>query len=281
MCWTFRRYRKWCRKEQCENRCICWPALLSATAEQKIKSAWETEYGRFTRHSWNGERRKVSIVLAKFHRCFWSFHTESKYTSIYNYGTHYCLRDKQVGRRKMVWILFSRNSGGCTQHPVTGLIGYKTETGWKSDGLRCSYFHEAQNQNLRVFFPRILHCRWCTCTMHWMQPSDWWMTLHVWKFRSSYNIASMGFTPKQLSKKFVNTYPDFTITYKPDVRQQYADSWPKASMIQSRVPTGGGNMNTIWQKWQGHTGAHSTNARTDSIKIIEITFIHFIKCIHF
>ena len=46
--------------------------------------------------------------------------------------------------------------------------------------------------------------------------------------RSSYNVASMSFSPQQLADEIIKHIPDFKITYKPDVRQQYADSWPKS-----------------------------------------------------
>lgn len=44
--------------------------------------------------------------------------------------------------------------------------------------------------------------------------------------RTSYNIAAMSFSPKQLGNAICKYYPQFKITYKPDFRQQIADSWP-------------------------------------------------------
>lgn len=44
--------------------------------------------------------------------------------------------------------------------------------------------------------------------------------------RSSYNVASLSFSPRQLSESIRQIKPSFTISYKPDFRQKIADSWP-------------------------------------------------------
>ena len=46
------------------------------------------------------------------------------------------------------------------------------------------------------------------------------------KIRSSYNVAAMSFTPEDISKEIQKDFPNFHITYKPDFRQEIADSWP-------------------------------------------------------
>ena len=48
------------------------------------------------------------------------------------------------------------------------------------------------------------------------------------KIRSSYNLAAMSFTPEAIYEAIHNEVPEFKISYKPDSRQQIADSWPQS-----------------------------------------------------
>ena len=46
--------------------------------------------------------------------------------------------------------------------------------------------------------------------------------------RSSYNVAGVSFNPRELVAAIKKALPEFEIAYKPDSRQQIADSWPKS-----------------------------------------------------
>ena len=63
------------------------------------------------------------------------------------------------------------------------------------------------------------------------------------KIRSSYNLSGISFDPKGLAAEIKKHIPEFSITYKPDFRQQIAESWP-GSIDDAEAR----NMNMIFQK---------------------------------
>ncbi|MBN4070212.1 NAD-dependent epimerase/dehydratase family protein [Olleya sp. AH-315-F22] len=48
------------------------------------------------------------------------------------------------------------------------------------------------------------------------------------RIRSSYNLAAISFTPKQIADSIKKHIPEFEMTYNPDFRQKIARSWPQS-----------------------------------------------------
>jgi nucleoside-diphosphate-sugar epimerase len=47
-------------------------------------------------------------------------------------------------------------------------------------------------------------------------------------YYSNYNFAAVSFSCKEVAEEIKKHYPNFDIEYKPDFRQQIADSWPRS-----------------------------------------------------
>ncbi len=46
--------------------------------------------------------------------------------------------------------------------------------------------------------------------------------------RTSYNISGMSFSPKEIAAEIKKHIPEFSISYKPDYRQEIANGWPQS-----------------------------------------------------
>ncbi len=109
-----------------------------------------------------------------------------------------------------------------------GLIGYKSLPGGGTTDYAVDIFHKALNgevfecflkENTRLpmmFMPDAID------SMLKIMDTD----AKSVKIRSSYNLAAMSFTPNELYREIRKHIPEFKINYKPDRRQQIADSWP-------------------------------------------------------
>ena len=109
-----------------------------------------------------------------------------------------------------------------------GLISYKTEAGGGTTDYAVEIFYEAIRHGSYECFlsadtalPMMFMDDAINNTIRLMETPGKNLTL-----RSSYNVAGISFTPKQLAESIKKYMPEFKITYKPDFRQAIADSWP-------------------------------------------------------
>jgi nucleoside-diphosphate-sugar epimerase len=204
-------------------------ALLSATAEKNPAFAWDLNMNSLF-HVLNLAKAK------KIQKIFWPSsiavfgpttprintpqYTIMEPTTVYGIS-------KQTGER---WCEYYHHIYGVDVRSIRypGLISWSTEPGGGTTDYAVDIYHKALKDGKYECFlsedtalPMMYMDDAIRATVEIMQaPSE-----NI-KIRSSYNLAGVSFTPKEIAAEIKNHIPDFTISYKPDFRQKIADSWP-------------------------------------------------------
>ena len=204
-------------------------ALLSATAEKNPAFAWDLNM--------NSLFHVLNLAKAgKIKKIFWPSsiavfgpttprQNTPQYT-IMEPSTVYGI-SKQTGER---WCEYYHNQYGVDVRSIRypGLISWSTEAGGGTTDYAVDIYHKALTDGKFTSFlsentelPMMYMDDAIKATIGIMQaPSE------QIKIRSSYNLAAMSFTPKQIGKEIKKHYPNFELSYTPDFRQKIADSWP-------------------------------------------------------
>ncbi len=111
-----------------------------------------------------------------------------------------------------------------------GIISYKSPPGGGTTDYAIAIFHAAlKNETYSCFLeaettlPMIYMPDAIRATINLMDaPAE------QVKIRSSYNIAGLSFSPRQLFEAIKQERPDFQIVYQPDSRQDIAATWPQS-----------------------------------------------------
>ena len=111
-----------------------------------------------------------------------------------------------------------------------GLIGWESMPGGGTTDYAVDIFHEAiKNGEYTCFLSE-----YRTLPMMYMDDAIK-ATIGIMeapfekiKIRTSYNLSSLHFNPKQLEKEIKKHFEDFKIIYKPDQRDQLAKGWPES-----------------------------------------------------
>jgi nucleoside-diphosphate-sugar epimerase len=111
-----------------------------------------------------------------------------------------------------------------------GLISWKTMPGGGTTDYAVEIYHKALTEGAYTCFleedtklPMMFMDDAIRATLQIMEaPSE-----HI-KERSAYNLAAMSFTPKEMAENIKTVLPKFKIAYKPDFRQEIANSWPSS-----------------------------------------------------
>ena len=206
-------------------------ALLSATAEKNPDFAWKLNMeGLFTILDLAKEKHIDKIFWPSSIAVFGPTTPADKtpqYTSM-EPSTVYGI-SKLAGER---WCEYYHNKHQVDVRSLRypGLISYKSPPGGGTTDYAIDIFHKATAGvdydcflNETSALPMLFMDDAIRATIELMEaPSE------QIKIRSSYNLAGVSFTPKELSEAIKKQLPDFNITYNPDFRQAIADSWPNS-----------------------------------------------------
>lgn len=206
-------------------------ALLSATAEKNPSFAWELNMNSLFYVLDLAKEGKIKKVYWPSSIAVFGPTTPRQNTpqfTIMEPNTVYGI-SKLAGER---WCEYYFNKYNVDVRSIRypGLIGYKSAPGGGTTDYAVHIFHEARkNKQYECFLsentalPMMYMPDAIRATIELMEaPAE------KIKIRSSYNLSAMSFTPKEIAAEIQKHIPDFSISYKPDFRQQIADSWPQS-----------------------------------------------------
>jgi len=111
-----------------------------------------------------------------------------------------------------------------------GLISYKSAPGGGTTDYAIEIFHEALEERkytcfLRedTYLPMMYMPDAIRATIELMEAPKEKITV-----RTSYNVAALSFSPKEITAEIKKHIPDFVVSYAPDYRQSIANSWPQS-----------------------------------------------------
>lgn len=111
-----------------------------------------------------------------------------------------------------------------------GLISYKSSPGGGTTDYAVEIFNEALEERkytsflgADTFLPMMYMPDAIRATIELMEAEAGKISI-----RTSYNIAAISFSPREIAAEIKKHIPDFVMKYAPDYRQAIADSWPQS-----------------------------------------------------
>ncbi len=206
-------------------------AMLSATAEKNPKFAWDLNMIGLFNVLDLAKEKIISKVYWPSSIAVFGPNTPKQNTPQYTVmepSTVYGI-SKQAGERWCEYY-FNKYNVDVRSLRYPGLIGWKSAPGGGTTDYAVHIFHEA----LKTGSYECFLSENTTLPMMYM-PDAIKATIGIMeadadkiKIRSSYNLSSLSFSPKDIATEIKKHIPEFSISYKPDSRQQIADSWPKS-----------------------------------------------------
>lgn len=203
-------------------------AMLSATAEKQPKQAWDINMNTLLYILDFAKEKLIKKVfwpssIAVFGETTPRIDTPQQ--TILEPATVYGI-SKLAGER---WCAYYHDKFGVDVRTLRypGIISWKTLPGGGTTDYAVEIFHKALKEGTYECFldenttlPMMYMEDALKATIDLMdrKPFDTYV---------SFNVAAVSFDPKELTKAIQKHIPNFTITYKPDFRQQIADTWPQ------------------------------------------------------
>ncbi len=204
-------------------------AMLSATAEKFPMRAWNLNMNSLFNVLNLGKEKKISKIFWPSSIAVFGPNTPKEHTpqnTIMEPSTVYGI-SKQSGER---WCEYYFKKFGVDVRSIRypGLISWKTLPGGGTTDYAVEIYHKALSDKKYTCFlqedsklPMMFMDDAIRATLSIMESDSG--NIQV---RSSYNLAAMSFTPKEIAESIQKHIPEFKIDYEPDFRQAIADSWP-------------------------------------------------------
>ena len=204
-------------------------ALLSATGEKYPMKAWDLNTSSLFHVLNLAKAKRIDKVFWPSSIAVFGPTTPKEDTQQYTVmepSTVYGIT-KQVGER---WCEYYHKNYGVDIRSIRypGLISWKASPGGGTTDYAVEIYHDAlKNKKYECFLsentrlPMLYMDDAIKATIDLMHASA-----EKVKIRSSYNLAGVSFTPKEITESIQKIIPDFKISYAPDFRQEIANSWP-------------------------------------------------------
>ena len=205
-------------------------ALLSAKAEQNIELAWKLNMSSLSHVLDLAKEKYIKKIFWPSSIAVFGSTTPNIMTpqhTIMEPNTVYGI-SKLAGER---WCEYYHRKFKVDVRSVRypGLIGWRSHPGGGTTDYAVHIFHEAiKNKRYTSFLsenttlPMMYMSDAIRATLEIMDS----VAEHI-KIRSSYNIAGLSFSPKEIAQEIKKHIPKFEMHYKSDYRQAIADSWPQ------------------------------------------------------
>lgn len=206
-------------------------AILSGNAEKNPKMAWDINMNSLFNVLDLSRAKKIKKVFWPSSMGAFGPSTPTKNTpqlTIMEPSTVYGI-SKLAGER---WCEYYHQKYGLDVRSLRypGLISWNTEAGGGTTDYAVEIFYAAIKEGKYECFlskdialPMMYMDDAVKATIQLMESKS----EHV-KVRSSYNLGGISFTPEEIAEEIRKYIPQLEVSYKPDFRQEIAESWPRS-----------------------------------------------------